>query len=59
MIKGMEIELPSLADQQRIVSKVDMVREETEHLESIYTQKLSALESLKSSLLHQAFVGAL
>ena len=33
-------------------------REETQRLESIYQQKLAALEALKKSLLHQAFTGA-
>jgi type I restriction enzyme S subunit len=32
---------------------------ETQHLESIYQQKLAALEELKKSLLHQAFTGQL
>lgn len=32
---------------------------ETQHLESIYQQKLVALEALKKSLLHQAFTGEL
>ena len=34
-------------------------RNETQRLESIYQQKLAALEELKKSLLHQAFSGAL
>ena len=32
---------------------------ETQRLESIYQQKLAALEALKKSLLHQAFTGKL
>jgi type I restriction enzyme S subunit len=59
MIKDMEIALPSLADQHRIVNTMDSVREETEHLESIYQQKLAALDALKKSLLDQAFKGKL
>jgi type I restriction enzyme S subunit len=59
MIKGLEIELPSIAEQRRIVSTMDSVREETQRLESIYQQKLDALEALKKSLLHQAFSGQL
>jgi len=35
------------------------LREETQRLESIYRQKLDALEALKKSLLHQAFTGQL
>ena len=59
MIKELEIALPSLAEQQRIVSTMDSVRKETQHLESIYQQKLGALEELKKSLLYQAFTGEL
>lgn len=59
MIKGLKIELPSLDEQHRFVSAMDSVREETQHLESIYQQKLTALEELKRSLLHQAFTGQL
>ena len=32
---------------------------DTQRLESIYQQKLAALDELKNSLLHQAFNGAL
>ncbi|MGA2323999.1 MAG: restriction endonuclease subunit S [Sedimentisphaerales bacterium] len=49
----------SLTEQHAIVSKLKDLREETQRLESIYQQKLSALESLKKSLLHQAFTGQL
>ena len=59
IIQGLEIALPSLDEQQRIVSTMDSVREETERLESIYQRKLAALEALKKSLLHQAFAGQL
>lgn len=59
MIKNMEIALPTLAEQKRIVTKVDAIREETESLESIYQRELAALDELKKSLLHQAFSGEL
>jgi type I restriction enzyme, S subunit len=59
MIKEMEIELPSLAEQERIVSTMDTLREETQYLESLYQRKLAALDELKKSLLHQAFSGLL
>jgi type I restriction enzyme S subunit len=45
--------------QLEIVVEFDSLREKTKHLESIYKQKLAALEELKKSLLHQAFSGAL
>jgi len=59
MIKDMEIALPSLADQEQIVSTIDSLREQTDNLESIYQQKLAALDALKKSLLDQAFTGQL
>ena len=37
--------------------KLDALSEETRRLESIYQQKLAALDELKKSLLHQAFSG--
>ncbi len=45
--------------QDRIVSKLECVSVETRLLESIYQQKLIALDELKKSLLHQAFTGKL
>ena len=53
------VPLPSLDEQNTIVRKLDALQEETQRLESIYQQKLAALDALKKSLLHQAFTGAL
>jgi type I restriction enzyme S subunit len=50
---------PPVAAQKQIVTKLDSLREETQHLEAIYRQKLTALDELKKSLLHQAFTGRL
>jgi type I restriction enzyme S subunit len=50
---------PPINDQKEIVSIFDDLHEETQHLESIYQQKLTALNELKQSLLHQAFNGDL
>ncbi len=49
----------SVAEQQQIVAKLDALRTETQRLESIYQKKISALDALKKSILHQAFTGAL
>jgi type I restriction enzyme S subunit len=38
---------------------LNRLNSETQRLESIYQQKLDALDELKKSLLHQAFVGKL
>lgn len=45
--------------QQSAVAKLDSILEETQRLESIYRRKLTALDELKKSLLHQAFAGEL
>ena len=50
---------PSVAVQKTIVAKLDALAEETQRLESLYRQKLAALEELKKSLLHRAFCGQL
>lgn len=54
-----KIFLPSLVEQEQIVVTLDALHEETQRLESLYQQKLAALDDLKKSLLHQAFSGQL
>jgi type I restriction enzyme S subunit len=54
-----EMPLPPLAELRRAVAKFEELSVETQRLESIYQQKLAALEALKKSLLHQAFAGQL
>ena len=51
--------IPSLLLQAEIVENFGAITEETQHLESIYQQKLTALDELKKSLLHRAFNGDL
>lgn len=53
------IPVPPLSEQKKIVAELDQLRGETERLQKLYQQKLSALEELKKSLLHQAFTGQL
>jgi type I restriction enzyme S subunit len=48
-----------LSKQRAVASKLDAIAAGTQRLESIYQQKLDALETLKRSLLHQAFSGRL
>ncbi len=59
MIKELEISLPPIAKQLETASILDSLLDETQRLEAIYQQKLTALDDLKKSLLHQAFSGAL
>lgn len=58
-LSGLLIPYPSVACQHRIVEQLEALQEETQRLESIYHQKLSALDALKKSLLDQAFTGEL
>jgi type I restriction enzyme, S subunit len=58
-IKGFVLPLPGIEEQRRIVSAWDALQTETQHLASLYTRKLVALEALKKSLLHRAFSGGL
>lgn len=53
------ISLPKLTEQKLVVQQLDALRTETQRLESIYQQKLTALDELKKSLLDQAFRGEL
>ena len=49
----------SLLEQNRIVSTLASLSEETQRLTSLYERKHATLGALKKSLLHQAFTGAL
>lgn len=51
--------LPSLKAQKDVVATIMELESETRRLESLYRQKLAALEELKKSLLHRAFSGQL
>jgi len=50
---------PSVAEQKRIGSMLDVLHEENQRLATLYERKLAALEELKKSLLYQAFSGGL
>lgn len=51
--------LPPIDRQKVAVEAIDALAAETQRLESIYQQKLAALDELKKSLLHEAFSGKL
>jgi type I restriction enzyme S subunit len=51
--------LPAVERQIELSAQLDALHEETQDLESLYKQKLTALDDLKKSLLHQAFSGQL
>lgn len=50
-----DIPVPPLKQQQVIAHGFDALSAETQRLASLYERKLTALEALKKSLLHQAF----
>jgi len=58
-IKDFQFPKPPVKQQIRIADQLDELSAETQRLESIYQQKLAALDDLKKSLLHQAFSGEL
>ena len=59
-IREVEISFPtSIAEQRGLLQSLDTIASETQRLESIYQQKLTALDELKKSLLHSAFNGEL
>lgn len=49
----------SLSEQKRIVSTLASLMRDTQRLVEIYERKCAAVEAMKSSLLHQAFIGQL
>ncbi len=57
-LKDLLLDFPAPPEQQRIAIQLDALVVEIERLESLYQQRLTALEDLKKSLLHQAFSGA-
>lgn len=58
-LRNFSISLPSLKEQEIIVSKLDALREQTKKLEAVYEQKLQDIEELKKSVLQKAFSGEL
>jgi len=58
-VRSLRIPLLPRRIQDHFVSKLENVETETQRLESLYQQKLAALDELKKSLLHQAFSGEL
>jgi type I restriction enzyme, S subunit len=54
-----EIPLPPLPELHHAVAIFDELFRKTHRLESVYQQKLAALDALRKSLLHQALTGKL
>mgnify|MGYP003592067906 CR=1 FL=1 len=58
-VQTLPIRVASLDEQRRVASRLHEIEVECEHLESLYSRKLAALDELKQSLLQQAFAGQL
>ncbi len=59
VLKEIQIPLPPLPEQKRIVSRLNALSSETQRLQSLYQHKLTTLAELKQSILHKAFSGEL
>lgn len=57
MIKKIKIPLPPLAEQKKIVEKLDALSEKVRALQALQSQQAADLKALKQSILHDAFVG--
>jgi len=58
-VRSLKFSFPSLDKQLVIIKKFSLLKEQTQCLESIYKQKITALDELKQSLLQKAFSGEL
>ena len=58
-VRTLPICVPPIPEQRRVVAQINALAAETQRLESLYQQKLTALNELKKSLLHEAFSGRL
>lgn len=59
IISALPVRLPPLDQQASIVERFDTLQSECDRLANAQTQKRTALDELKRSLLHQAFSGGL
>jgi type I restriction enzyme S subunit len=59
ILKEILIPLPSLIEQKKIVSDIELMSAQTKKLEAIYQQHLNDLDELKKSILQKAFQGEL
>lgn len=57
--KGFHICHPDIQEQRKIVQQCDELYSESKSLESLYQQKIAALDELKKTLLNEAFSGTL
>ena len=58
-LRGLEIPVPPLGEQKRIVTQLDLMRAKTSEMVAAYDAKLTAAKNLRQSILEAAFAGAL
>lgn len=56
-LENIEIPLPPIAEQRKIVEKLDALSEKIRTLQSLQSQQVTDLKALKQSILHEAFSG--
>ncbi len=59
IIQSLQVALPTIEEQNKIISKLDSISAETKKLENVYQEKLDDIEELKKSILQKAFNGEL
>lgn len=60
MLNSIPVPFPNgIGTQKQVVEKLDELQSETQKLQTLYQQKLQALEDLKKSILQKAFAGEL
>jgi len=59
ILKDIKIPCPSLKEQERIVTEIEIVLKESKRLEEIYQNKIDDLDELKKTILQKAFAGEL
>jgi len=59
IVQGLPVALPDLLQQKSIVDTLDSLSIQTQHLKTIYQEKLAVLDELKQSILQKAFAGEL
>lgn len=58
-VRTLLIAVPPIVEQRKITKLINRLSVETQRLQSLYTQKLAALDELRQSLLQKAFRGEL
>ena len=58
-IKGLEISIPPLQIQQKVVKYLDEISQKIEKVKSVQKEKMDSLKALKASILDKAFRGEL